>query len=614
MLSCDAFFPLHSLKPLKDGWTDFLQEPSISRISLKRPLSKGTTRHLKPLSSLKKSATSSKKITKHYTKLGNGIMTYFINAQPMTSIAIRRNTDSSNNSEGIATIVNKLESLGRDIKKLKENVYAIQVGCQTCGGAHLDKECPLNEEVKNIGEVKYGEFGRPFPNNSRNDGRFNRGASGYDQPSSGVRRPSLTEKINKYMEEAAKRHAEQDEWLKKFYENTETNREAHDKIIQDGSPLYTPFYYSPEEIEYFSAKSGFSDNERQETDKSGMAEALAALEATHEIKKVPEEEKQSVNYYVDHYEPPIPFLRRLEYHAKEALVHKTMESFKKIKINRPLLKEIRQTDNYAKHMKDLVANNPRTKEEEEIRMNPNFNNALADLGASISIMPLSMYKRLGIGKLELINMVIEMDDNTKCTPKGIVDNLLIKIDKFVFPVDFVILDIVEDFRMPTILGRPLLATAHAKVDIFRKSISLELGNEKVIFKISSFTTMIFEFVPSIRSETCTEDDDFKKINYDLFLYDSGSCSHSKELQYEVSSTGCNVKPSRDFTRPLGPPSGLKGLWRMLNATVILMKEKRGAMRAFEQKTRDLDMEIIQSKEFTASYGVTTPKGLRRNKD
>ncbi|GJY83993.1 hypothetical protein Tco_0497369 [Tanacetum coccineum] len=64
------------------------------------------------------------------------------------------------------------------------------------------------------------------------DGRFNRGVSGYDQPSSGERRPSLTEIINKYMEEAAKSHAEQDEWLKKFYRNTETNQEAHDKIIQ----------------------------------------------------------------------------------------------------------------------------------------------------------------------------------------------------------------------------------------------------------------------------------------------------------------------------------------------------------------------------------------------
>nr|GEX27810.1 hypothetical protein [Tanacetum cinerariifolium] len=119
-------------------------------------------------------------------------------------------------SEGIASIVNKLDSLGRDMKKLKENVHAIQVGCQTCEGAYLNEECPLNEDVKSMEEVKYGEFGRPFPNNNRKDGRFNRGASGYDQLSSGERRPSLTEIINKYIEVEAKRHAEQDKWLKEF--------------------------------------------------------------------------------------------------------------------------------------------------------------------------------------------------------------------------------------------------------------------------------------------------------------------------------------------------------------------------------------------------------------
>ncbi|GJU32185.1 zinc knuckle CX2CX4HX4C containing protein [Tanacetum coccineum] len=212
-------------------------------------------------------------------------------------------------------------------------------------------------------------------------------------------------------------------------------------------------------------------------------------------------------------------------------------------------------------MKDLVENKPRTEEDEEIRMNPrcsallqnhlppkeqdpgsfilpcsigklDFNNALADLGASISVMPLSMYKRLGIGKLEPINMVIEMADNTKCTPKGIVENLLIKIDKFIFPVDFVILDMVEDLRMPIILGRPLLATAHAKVDIFRKSISLEVGSEKVIFKMRSSFTTTFESVRSIRSDTCPEDDDFKKIDYDLFLYDSESCEFNRLLSID----------------------------------------------------------------------------------
>ncbi|GKB49157.1 zinc knuckle CX2CX4HX4C containing protein [Tanacetum coccineum] len=210
-------------------------------------------------------------------------------------------------------------------------------------------------------------------------------------------------------------------------------------------------------------------------------------------------------------------------------------------------------------MKDLVANQPKTKEDDEIRMSPrcssllqnqlppkeqdpgsfilpcsirrlDFNNAFVDLGASINVIPFSMYKHLGMGKLELINMVIKMADNTKCTPKGIVENLLVKIKKFIFLVDFVILDMVEDFRMLVVLGRPLLATAHAKVDIFRKSISLEVGNEKVIFKMkSSFTTTIFESVRAIRCKISTRDDNLMNIDYDLFLYESESCEFNHLL-------------------------------------------------------------------------------------
>ncbi|GKB45914.1 reverse transcriptase domain-containing protein [Tanacetum coccineum] len=477
----------HVERPLNDGWTDFHQEPSIPVISLKSPLSKGIAHRPKLLSSLKKSKTSSKK--------HDG--------------SSSRNVDNSSNPEGISAIVSKLDSLGRDMKKLKENMHAIQVGCQICGGSHLDKECPLNKKVKSVEEVRYGEFSRPYPNNSRNDDRFNRGAAGYNQPLAGEKRTSLTKIINKFIEETARRHTKQDQWLKKFYQNTKTNRDAHDKIIQglktkvktlankvegraddrkfkecrsiyvaDGSSLYTPFYYSPEGIEYYSANSGFSNIKEPEIDQSGMAEALAILEATLECKKVVQKENKNVSFYVDPYEPPIPFPRRLEYHAEEALVHQTMESLKKIKINRPLLKEIRKTDNYTKHMKDLNQLPPKEQDPRSFILpcsigRLDFNNALADLGANISIMPLSMYKHLGIGKLEPINMVIKMADNTKCTPKGIVENLLVKIDKFIFLVDFVILDMVEDFRMPIILGIPLLATTHSTVDMFGKCISLE---------------------------------------------------------------------------------------------------------------------------------------------
>ncbi|GJW29991.1 hypothetical protein Tco_0046866 [Tanacetum coccineum] len=57
---------------------------------------------------------------------------------------------SNGSSDGIAAIANILDSLERDMKKLKENVHVIQVGCESCGGAHLDKECPLLENIKSI--------------------------------------------------------------------------------------------------------------------------------------------------------------------------------------------------------------------------------------------------------------------------------------------------------------------------------------------------------------------------------------------------------------------------------------------------------------------------------
>ncbi|GJS83610.1 zinc knuckle CX2CX4HX4C containing protein [Tanacetum coccineum] len=139
-----------------------------------------------------------------------------------------------------------------------------------------------------------------------------------------------------------------------------------------------------------------------------------------------------------------------------------------------------------------------------------------------------------------------MADNTKCAPKGILENLLIKIDKFIFHVDFVILEMVADIRMPIILGRPLLATAHAQVDIFRKTISLEVGSEKVIFKMrSSFTTTNFESVHSIKSETFIEDDNLKEIDYDLFLYDSESCEFNRLLciDPDISSYEIDVQDS-----------------------------------------------------------------------
>ncbi|GJW29270.1 hypothetical protein Tco_0046145 [Tanacetum coccineum] len=81
-------------------------------------------------------------------------------------------------------------------------------------------------------------------------------------------------------------------------------------------------------------------------------------------------------------------------------------------------------------------------------------NALMDLGASISVMPFSMFKRLGLGSHKLISMVIKIADRSMQSLKGIVENILVIIDKFIFLVDFVILDIMEDNKVPDYFGEP----------------------------------------------------------------------------------------------------------------------------------------------------------------
>ncbi|GKC30483.1 hypothetical protein Tco_1037777, partial [Tanacetum coccineum] len=253
-------------------------------------------------------------------------------------------------------VISKLDNLGRDRKKLKENVHAIQVGCQICEGPHLVNKCPLNEEVKQVDEVKYGEIRRPAPFNGSNGAKFRVGPSGYytrtdNQTPSAEKRPNLVETINKYMEGAAKRQ------VKTLTAEVETKvaklKECKTIFANDGTPLYTPLYYSPEEIKYFSANSGFLNDKNFKSTKLKISKVIPELK--------PNLPEQTVNHYVEPYVPPIPFPNRLKQHVEEALVHKTM-------------------DNYPRYMNDLVANKQSTKDDDdEVRMNPRSSALLQNL-------------------------------------------------------------------------------------------------------------------------------------------------------------------------------------------------------------------------------------------
>ncbi|GJY57544.1 putative reverse transcriptase domain-containing protein [Tanacetum coccineum] len=111
-----------------------------------------------------------------------------------------------------------------------------------------------------------------------------------------------------------------------------------------------------------------------------------------------------------------------------------------------------------------------------------FNIALTDLGASVSVMPLSTYLNLRLSELAHTKLTVELADRTVKYPKGIAENVLVGIGKFVFPIDFIILDMPEDIKVPLILRRLFLPTTRAKIDVFKRKITLRVGEEKIIFK------------------------------------------------------------------------------------------------------------------------------------
>nr|GEV15432.1 hypothetical protein [Tanacetum cinerariifolium] len=114
-----------------------------------------------------------------------------------------------------------------------------------------------------------------------------------------------------------------------------------------------------------------------------------------------------------------------------------------------------------------------------------FDKALVNLGASVSVISLSTYSNLGLGDLAHNRLTIQLADRTFKHPRGIAENMLVRIGKFIFPIDFVILDIPEDDDVPLILGRPFLSTAHAKIDVFKRKITLRVGEEKLVSKVSN---------------------------------------------------------------------------------------------------------------------------------
>ncbi|XP_042441303.1 uncharacterized protein LOC122026638 [Zingiber officinale] len=282
---------------------------------------------------------------------------------------------------------------------------------------------------------------------------------------------------------------------------------------------------------------------------------------------------------------PLPFPQRKVQPRKNVEEEKAKEFqeladlFSKVEVNVPLLTMIKQIPKYAKFLKDLCVHKNKLKGNELISMGKNvsallqpvpqkcedpgvftvpceigsslFKDVMLDLGASINVMPKSVFQTLGIGPLQPTGVVIQLADRSQTHPAGVIEDVLVKVRELIFPADFYILDMEGDYlasRSPLILGRPFLKTARTKIDVHAGTLSMEIGDTVVQFSI--FDAMKHPREDhSILSLDISEEldsvDFFSEIDADFVEIGSGDVSVT--AFEDVSDLGVYVKSCELFS-------------------------------------------------------------------
>ena len=187
--------------------------------------------------------------------------------------------------------------------------------------------------------------------------------------------------------------------------------------------------------------------------------------------------------------------------------------FKNIEINIPIVEALAQMPNYAKFLKNILSKKRRFSKELVVSLtatcsvviqknfplkmqdpssftipctigNFEFGKALCDSGASINLMPLSVVKRMSLGELTPIAMTIQMADRIMAQLEGVLKDVLIKVGKFIFSMDFVVMDMEEDAQVLLLLGRPFLAIEAALIDVKKGELTPRVGDEAIHFDLN----------------------------------------------------------------------------------------------------------------------------------
>ncbi|XP_062075976.1 uncharacterized protein LOC133780116 [Humulus lupulus] len=212
---------------------------------------------------------------------------------------------------------------------------------------------------------------------------------------------------------------------------------------------------------------------------------------------------------------PPPFPSRLKKTKKEEVDKEILDTFRKVEVNIPLLYAIKQVLRYAKLLKELCTNKRKLRGNEKVSVGENVSPVLQkklppkckdpctftipytignkrieccmlDLGASIDIMPFSIYASLNLGPLEETGVIIQLADRSNAYPRGVIEDVLVQLNELVFPADFYVLNMEDESipcSTPILLGRPFMKTARTKIDVHDGTLTMEFDGETIRFNI-----------------------------------------------------------------------------------------------------------------------------------
>ncbi|XP_070002751.1 uncharacterized protein [Nicotiana sylvestris] len=223
------------------------------------------------------------------------------------------------------------------------------------------------------------------------------------------------------------------------------------------------------------------------------------------------EESNDVSKHI----PALPFPQKLYREKLDKTFERFLDMLKQVNVNFPFTEVLSQMPAYAKFLKEILTKKRKIKETSVVKLTEhcsailqnkllqkcgdpgsftipcslgtlNFDKYLCNYGASINLMSLSIYRRLEkeIGEIKSVSISLQLVDQSTIIPEGIVEDVLVRVDKFIFPVDIIEVKMEENKEIPLILGRIFLETGRAILDIHDRKLMLCVGDETVTFEMN----------------------------------------------------------------------------------------------------------------------------------